>query len=33
MEKLRKTIASEKLLIDYEIERIDDTINLYWKPP
>ncbi len=31
VEKLRKTITSEKLLIEYEIECIDDTINLYWK--
>jgi hypothetical protein len=31
MEKLRKMITSEKLLIDYDIERLDHTINLYWK--
>jgi hypothetical protein len=32
VEKLTKTITSEKLLIDYEIKCIGDTINLFWIP-
>jgi hypothetical protein len=32
MENLQRMIIFEKLLIDYIIKRVDDTINLYWKP-